>query len=72
MYNNNPYNNVYPIPTFIDILIIEIPFNNINEDFLKMINSQVANPYILFIYNPNIKEIKTTLVTKKNQENDSN
>ena len=72
MYNNNPYNNAYPTLTFIDILIIEIPFNNINEDFLKMINSQVTNPYILFIYNPNIKEIKTTLVTKKNQENDSN
>lgn len=49
-----------PIPP-VDILIIEMPYKYNNEEIEK-IKKDVTNPYLIFIYNPNITELKTTYI----------
>ena len=49
-----------PIPP-VDILIIEMPYKYNNEEIEK-IKKDVTNPYLIFIYNPNITEVKTTYI----------
>jgi ABC-type sulfate transport system substrate-binding protein len=52
-----------PIPP-VDILIIEIPYNY-NEEEINKIKKDVSNPYLIFIYNPNITELKTHYIKTK-------
>ncbi len=54
-YIENPFTN---------ILIIEIPFEFTTE-YISKIKQEVLNPYLIFIVNPNLKEVKTTLITQK-------
>lgn len=49
-----------PIPP-VDILIIEMPYKYNNEEIEK-IKKDVTNPYLIFIYNPNLTEVKTTYI----------
>ena len=49
-----------PIPP-VDILIIEMPYKYNNEEVEK-IKKDVTNPYLIFIYNPNLTEVKTTYI----------
>jgi hypothetical protein len=63
---NNTGQNKYefvPIPP-VDILIIEIPFEY-NEDAIERIKKDVTNPYLIFVYNPNLKEVRTQLIKTK-------
>lgn len=53
----------YAESPFTNILIIEIPFQ-FNEEQINKIKNDVLNPYMIFIVNPNLTEIKTTLITK--------
>lgn len=48
---------------FTNILIIEMPFE-FNEEHIDKIKKDVLNPYMVFIVNPNLTEVKTTLITK--------
>jgi hypothetical protein len=52
-----------PIPP-VDILIIEIPYKY-NEEEINKIKKDVTNPYLIFIYNPNITELKTHYIKTK-------
>jgi uncharacterized membrane protein YkgB len=52
-----------PIPPA-DILIIEIPYKY-NEEEVNKIKKDVSNPYLIFIYNPNITELKTHYIKTK-------
>jgi ABC-type sulfate transport system substrate-binding protein len=49
-----------PIPP-VDILIVEMPYKYNNEEIEK-IKKDVTNPYLIFIYNPNLTEVKTTYI----------
>ena len=62
-FKNGTYTSpkYFKIP-FTNILIIEIP-TKFEEEPINNIKKDVINPYIIFIYNPNIKEVKTTLIT---------
>jgi hypothetical protein len=63
---NNTGQNKYefvPIPP-VDILIIEIPFKY-NEEAIEKIKKDVTNPYLIFVYNPNLKEVRTQLIKTK-------
>ncbi len=60
----NSYPSSYGDAPFTNILIIEIPFE-FNTEYIDKIKKDVLNPYIIFIVNPNLKEAKTTLITKK-------
>lgn len=44
-----------------DILIIETPFE-FNKDEILRIKSEMVNPYLIFVYNPNLKEVRTQLI----------
>jgi hypothetical protein len=48
---------------FTNILIIEMPFS-FNEEQINKIKKDVINPYMVFIVNTNLTEVKTTLITK--------
>ena len=61
MWTSNPTTFV-ELP-FTNILIIEIPFEFTTE-YISKIKQDVTNPYLIFIVNPNLKEVKTTLITK--------
>jgi guanylate kinase len=58
------YPKTYIDNPFTNILIIEIPFEFTTE-YISKIKQEVLNPYLIFIVNPNLKEVKTTLITKK-------
>ncbi len=49
-----------PIPP-VDILIIEMPYIY-NKEEIEKIKKDVTNPYLIFIYNPNLTEVKTTYI----------
>jgi hypothetical protein len=59
----NSYPSSYVDAPFTNILIIEIPFE-FNTEYINKIKQDVLNPYIIFIVNHNLKEAKTTLITK--------
>lgn len=58
------YPTTYIDNPFTNILIIEIPFE-FTPEYISKIKQEVLNPYLIFIVNPNLKEVKTTLITKK-------
>jgi ABC-type sulfate transport system substrate-binding protein len=58
-YGNSKY-EFTPIPP-VDILIIEVPFSYDKENIEK-IKKDVVNPYIIFVYNPNLKEVRTQYI----------
>jgi len=49
-----------PIPP-VNILIVEVPFEYDKENIEK-IKTQVVNPYLIFVYNPNLKEVRTQFI----------
>lgn len=49
-----------PIPPT-DILIIETPFEFKKEEILR-IKSEMVSPYLIFVYNPNLKEVRTQFI----------
>jgi guanylate kinase len=68
MYQTSGTITTYPMSNienpFTNILIIEIPFEFTTE-YISKIKQEVLNPYIIFIVNPNLNEVKTTLITQK-------
>ncbi len=44
-----------------DILIIETPFE-FNKDEILRIKKELVNPYLIFVYNPNLKEVRTQFI----------
>ena len=44
-----------------DVLIIETPFE-FNKDEIVRIKSEMVNPYLIFVYNPNLKEVRTQFI----------
>lgn len=44
-----------------DILIIETPFV-FNKDEILRIKNEMVNPYLIFVYNPNLKEVRTQFI----------
>jgi ABC-type sulfate transport system substrate-binding protein len=52
-----------PVPP-VDILIIEVPYRY-NEEEINKIKRDVVDPYLIFIYNPNISELKTHYIKTK-------
>jgi len=62
-YTTYPASTSFVEMPFTNILIIEIPFE-FNTEYINKIKQDILNPYIIFIVNPNLKETKTTLITK--------
>lgn len=53
-----------PIPP-VDILIIELPVEY-SKEAIEKIKREVSNPYLIFVYNPNLKEVKTQFIKTNN------
>jgi hypothetical protein len=48
----------------LDILIIEVPFEYGKEE-IERIKKDVINPYLIFVFNPNLKEVRTQFIKTK-------
>jgi hypothetical protein len=44
-----------------NVLIIEVPFEYNKDEILK-IKNEIVNPYLIFVYNPNLKEVRTQFI----------
>lgn len=45
----------------VNVLIIEVPFEYNKDEILK-IKNEILNPYLIFVYNPNLKEVRTQFI----------
>lgn len=49
-----------PIPP-VNILIVEVPFEY-DKESIEKIKTEIVNPYLIFVYNPNLKEVRTQFI----------